>query len=179
MRGKVFLVLMALFATATINAQTNNFAVSDDGKLIWQRVFDSQASYQDIYNLVLNSGSFTDIVDNDGVITCRIPQTMVDFKSMGFSRGNIPIYVATNDFTGFATIQVKEGRYRVTVEKIVMICNENGLSKVGDETPLDTWGVRRGNLTNGFLGNPSDIYNQFLTNLFTMKQKSFLENDEW
>ena len=179
MKARFFIALLCMFTATGVYAQTNNFSVTEEGNLIWQKVFESQSSYEDIFNIILNSGSFTDILDNGGVITCRIPQSKVDYKSMGFSRGTVPIYVATYDFTGFATIQVKDGRYRVTVEKIVMICNENGLSKVGDESNLDTWALRRGNLTKGFSGTPSDIYNQFLTGLFTIKSKSFLENDEW
>lgn len=142
-------------------------------------MFESQSSYDDVYNTILNSGAFTDIIDNDGVITCRIPQSSVDYKSMGYRRSNVPIYVATSDFTGFATIQVKDGRYRVTVERIVMICKEDGLSKVGDEKNLEIWALRKGNLTKGFLEAPADVYNRFLTGLFTLKTKSFLENDEW
>lgn len=121
---------------------------------------------------------FTDIIDNNGVITCSVKQSPVDFKSMGYSRGSVPIYVSTYDFTGFASVQVKDGRYRVTVENIVMICNTEGLSKVGDETTLETWAVRNGKLTGGFSKIPSDVYNRFLTEKFTMKAKSYLDN-EW
>ena len=59
-----------------------------------------------------------------------------------------------------------------------MICNTEGLSKVGDETALDTWAVRNGKLTGGFFKIPSDVYNRFLTEKFTMKTKSYLDN-EW
>lgn len=178
MKAKIFFVIASLFATLTLNAQINNFSVADNDKLIWQKVFESTLSYDDIYNLIVNNGSFTDIVNNNGIITCSIKPTTIDVKTFGYSRGSVPMYVVTYDLTGFVSIQVKDGRYRVTVENFVMICNTDGLSKIGDETNLETWAVRNGNLTKGFSKIPSDIYNRFLTEKFTLKEKSYLDN-EW
>lgn len=179
MEKRLFLLVATLLATLTMNAQVNNFSVTESGKLIWQKVYDTNASYDDIYNLVQNNGSFADIKGGDGMITFSIKPTPVDFESMGYNRGTIAIYVSSYDFSGFATIQVKDGRYRVTVEKIRMIRTiTTSVGRAGDETPLETWAVRGTSLASAFSKTPSTIYNQFLTDLFTMRAKSYLDN-EW
>lgn len=175
---KIILAVVSALISLTMSAQTNNFSVTDNGKLIWQKVFDTTMSADDIYTTLINDGRFVDIQNNGGAITCRIPNTTIDVTEYGYSRGSVAMYVVLYDLTGFATIQVKDGRYRVTVEDFTMVCNTNGTSRIGDRTPLDTWAVRGSALSKGFSKAPSAIYDAFLTEKFTLKPKSYI-NDEW
>ena len=179
MRAKIFLVIAALVMTASLlNAQTNNFTVADS-KAIWQKVYETELSYEDIFNLILNNGSFTDVIDNDGKITCRILSEVINFKSLGFKRSELPIYALASTFTSFCTIQVKDGRYRATVENIILTENTSGgILEKGTENPIETWAVKNGAMTKMFSGVPSRFYDTYLTNKFTLQGKSYM-NDEW
>lgn len=181
--GIIFTLITAfcLLSASVMKAQNTcgNFSVTDTGNIIWQKIYDTEMSYDDIITTIINSGSFTDIVETDSAITLRLPRTAVDFKSMGYARGNVPLYVSGTDFSCFVTIQVKDGRYRVTVENIVLIeATSGGLFIEGHEDPLEMFAVKKGAFAKHFETAPSAIYDQFLSDKFSFKKKSYIDN-EW
>lgn len=169
-------LLMICYSSAF--SQTNNFLVTDKGQLIWQKTFESELTREDVFDQIVNDGSFVDIADNGGVITCSIKPTTIDVESMGCDIGMVPMYVTSYDFSGFASIQFKEGRYRVTVEKMQLTTNPYNISNTKDTYPIEKWTVRDNSLSPGFRKKPSAIYDKFLTDKFKLEQKSYL-NDEW
>ena len=178
MKTKLLLTILLASLCYSLGAQVNNFSVSDSNQLFWQKVYESEMTYDDIHNELLNGGYFTDILNNDGIITCRMPRTTVDVKALGYDRGSIPIYVSITDISGFVTIQVKDGRYRVTVDNIILTYNDSAVSDIGESNPIETWATNKNALRKGFAGKPSVIYNTIFTDLFSFRPKAYL-NDEW
>ena len=171
-------VISLLFTVSAINAQVNNFGVSENGKLYWQKVYDVDISREDLLNIIINDGNFVDINDGD-VITFRVNRGKLDVTEYGYSRGSVPMYVVNYDVSCFVTIQFKEGRYRTTADNIVLVRNlTTRMGREGEEEPVETWAVKNGKISNGFSKAPSEIYNAFFSNLFLFQKKTYL-NDEW
>lgn len=179
MRNLLF-TLASICCAISLNAQeTSNFTIIDGDKLIWQKVYETKLSEEELLNTLINSGNFTDIVTIDGKTTFNVNRINVDYESAGYSRMDIPIYVSANDLSCFVTIQVKEGRYRVTAEKISLVSHTTGgLYVEGETTPIETHAVKRGGYTNHFNKSPKIIYDKCLTDLFVIKEKAYI-NEDW
>ncbi|MBR5175411.1 MAG: hypothetical protein IKW89_05720 [Bacteroidales bacterium] len=174
---KKILVSIALLLSVTAFAQVDNFSVSD-GKVYWQRVYPTDLSHEELLDVIVKAGTFMDILDGD-VITFRIVRGKIDFKELGFSRGSLPMYVSGNDVSCFVTVQIKDGKYRVTVDNIILTENVTaGVFKEGTENQLETYALKQGELTSGFQKKPSKVYNGFFSNLFLFQNKSYID-DEW
>lgn len=169
---------MAVSINAT--AQTLNFGIADGTKVYWQKVFESSMDEGQITKLLVNDGRFTDIINNEGVITCRLVDAVIDYKKMGFPYSDTPMYISKCKTSLFATIQVKDGKYRVTVENVVfVVAEENGIFKIGETDPLEDYAIKKGAFRNMFLhANGAEILNRYFTETFKLQEKSFL-NDEW
>lgn len=176
MKSKILAILIFLLPTV-IFAQ-NNFIIVDSSKVVWQKVFDTELSFDDIHSNIINNGIFSDVVVQDGLITFRVIRGKISVEDMGYIRGSVPIYVVSKDFTSFVTVQVKEGRYRVTAENIILTQRfATSLSEEGETSTLELYAVKCGTFRKGFLKLPSEIYNKYLTDLFAFKGKSYLGND--
>lgn len=155
------LFLCAVLAIASLNlfAQVNNFKVTENGKVYWQKVFEDSRSAESVLTSIMASGSFSGLLESEGQASFHIDQRPVDVVALGYKRMLVPIYTATYDFSGQATIQFQEGRYRVTVQDIIL-SNSDGTQ------PIESWAVNRGMMTRGFTTIPSELYDKFLTGLF-------------
>ena len=175
---KRLVLLLCAIISLSANAQTDFKVVGN--KLIWQKVYTSAMTYTDIVNSLQNSGLVTDINFADDVITCKIPETPIDYKNAGYSRGVTPGYIILNDLTAFATIQIKEGRYRVTVENFMLISNmDTALGKAGEKTDIEFYAVKNGELSRQVAKTIDPIIGRQLDMLFSLKEKEALSNDNW
>ena len=90
------------------------------------------------------------------------------------------MYVGANDISFFCTLQAKEGRYRVTVENIILTNRvSGGLFKEGNTEQIETYAIdKKGGFKRTFLKEPTIIYNTFLTKLLAFSEKSYI-GDDW
>lgn len=156
---KILLPIALAFMSLNISAQVNNFKVSENGKIYWQKVFEDSRSAESVVTSIMASGSFSRLLESEGQASFHIDQRPVDVVALGYKRMSVPIYTSTYDFSGQATIQFQEGRYRVTVQDIIL-SNSDGTQ------PIETWAVSRGMMTRGFSTVPSELYDRYLTGLF-------------
>lgn len=156
---RFFICVSAAIMSLNLFAQVNNFKVSESGKVYWQKVFEDSRSAESVLTSIMASGSFSGLMESEGQASFHIDQRPVDVVALGYKRMMVPIYTSTYDFSGQATLQFQEGRYRVTVQDIIL-SNSDGTQ------PIETWAVSRGMMTRGFSTIPSELYDKFLTGLF-------------
>lgn len=176
---QAFVVAASLIISATTFAQVNNFSVTEDGKVYWQRIYPTDLTHEELLDVIVNDGNFVDVNDGE-VITFRLIRGKVDYKKLGFSRGSLPLYASASDVSCFVTIQIKDDRYRVTADNILTVENRtDGMFKEGDEHPIETWALnKKGEISSGFSKVPSLLYNGFFSTLFLFQKKSYID-DEW
>lgn len=178
------IILLLIFSTAfVINAfsqeSVNNFHI-EENSIIWQRVFEKSLNFEQLYTLVNDSGQFELLKKEENKITGELKQIDADFKRAGFTEMGIPMYIPRSSYSAFVIIDFKDGKYRVTIKKIVLTQKyDDPLSKQGEKTNLESFGLKRGKseFTASFIKSPAQILDYTLTQKFDFKETG--EKDNW
>lgn len=171
--------LIGLFISTSSFAQ-HHFQITEAAQLIWQKVYESPANATQYHEMLFNSGKFSDIAELNGKITCWLNEAPIDYKQAGYDIGQVSMFVRDGNFKCFATIQFKEGKYRVTLEQIQIIQRyDTTLSKKGEITYLDRYAINRKGTFNKMVENNSlVVLDALFKSMFEYKQATHL-NDEW
>ena len=157
------------------NTAASNFSVVNNS-IVWQKVFTSSLTYNELLKSVIASGVFEKIDTIGHQIAGQSKQFDMDYKGAGFSSS--PIYIRDSHFRWHTTIECKDGRYRVTVRNIEMEQSySNPMFKQGQKDYLDNLFVKNGQIK-GSLGSwpKSDkIIDYTFTKLFTFTKQT----DNW
>lgn len=90
------------------------------------------------------------------------------------------MYLILNDMTAFATIQIKDGRYRVTVENMYLVSNmATALGAAGERTNLAFFAIKRGQPSKQLQKYIEPIIGRQLDNIFSLKKDAILTDDNW
>ena len=154
---RICLTLLLALIGLSARAQENFYI--DKGEIIWRRVFESAADLKTIETNFRAKGCFRDYNSYDGIITAELWGYRMFIEGTGYKRMSLPIYLPNGVFTAFVIVQVKEGRYRVTVRRIYL---EDKLGVSG----LTTFAVKDGKIDDKFVGAPSDVINYNFFSLF-------------
>ncbi|HEY3389751.1 MAG TPA: hypothetical protein VGK38_09285, partial [Prolixibacteraceae bacterium] len=114
------LLIFLLLIASSIKAQDtiNNFQVTD-GELFWQKVYPTTLTFEQLLLKIKDSGLLekTEVMNNK--ITGDLRPMEADYKGAGFSRILIEGYIWMSNFYGFAIIDFQQGKYRVTLKKMI------------------------------------------------------------
>lgn len=179
MRKSLFTIIF-IFMGIIASAQIDNYSVSD-GIIVWQKIIEKSISIGEAAEALAQSGDFYDIIINDEkqTIVCKSFPKRIDFKSMGYNRMNIPMYIRDCDMEYHATIQFKKGRYRVSVDNIAFIQRATDyLSEKGERTSIEAYAIGKNGINDIFKGVASVLINGHLESVFQFETKGYL-NDEW
>jgi len=192
---KTYLILTIYFVCLcpllAIQAETNKFYssqekidenstynfLSEDGELLWQAVYDTDMSIEDIKKNLIQKGVLIVESETDNTITGTLKPFDISYKKQGKSSMQIQLYVRNCRFTGFVLIELKENRYRITVRDIIAIQSfSNGLFKKGDEFKVKDYAVSsKGGLKKGFIKNTAPLLNYDFVSMFTINNL----NEDW
>jgi hypothetical protein len=147
MKGLIFVFL--IFFSWTAKGQEHHFII-EDGKIAWQKVYDSQLSAEEIVKAMKETGNFTDISLDGDKITANVNEFVIDYEAVGAKLMRTSMYVTYYDYLGFVAIDIKEGKYRVTFKNIAMNLNlvMNGLEK---HPEFSEFSLKNGTFRSGFL----------------------------
>jgi len=161
------------------NYASENFSIEKD-ELIWQKVYETSLTFDDIVKAFINSGGFFDHLIVDNQITGYITNVEPKFKEAGFTRGFTPMPYLDN-IKAYTISEYKEGRYRVTLKKITLL-NHLSIALLGGggppkDTPLDIYAFnKQGKFIPAFKKH-SSIYEITFDDIFALKNK--LDDGEW
>ena len=155
---RICLALLLALVGLTARAQENFYI--DKGEIIWRRVFESAADLKTIETNFRAKGCFRDFNSYDGLITAELYGLRLNIEATGYKRMSLPIYLPNGVFSAFVIVQVKEGRYRVTLRRVGYSIDRMGSSM------LSSMAVKEGAFDDKFVGPPSDVLNFNFFNLF-------------
>ena len=175
---KAATIILTLMITVVSFGQTQfeNFKVIKND-FIWQKVYYTEMNHHELGTYFKGLSFTSQIENNNGIFVGISPKT-----AMKKFNGKNP--TATQPYTGFITIELKEKRYRVTVKDIKFDVRKlafyGGGVSVGsgdNETWLLGNIVKNGKIKDGkrdkrFLSNLNHDFN----GIFTITEKI---NDEW
>lgn len=169
---KRFLLLVLFLACVSASAQDHCFLV-ENGAVKWQKVFQAEGvNVKDVAYNLQTEGHFKDIESGDGIVTCELRKLSLDYKGAGFKRMSLPLYVVNDTYSGFVTVQLKEDRYRVTVDRIRCFN-----SHYGDGSLEDFAVGKEGALDPAFLKAAAAVLEYTFDGLFSGLAKQV--DDEW
>jgi hypothetical protein len=90
-----------------------------------------------------------------------------------------PTYITSGYFSGFAIINFKEGKYRVTLKRINVTQQYNDECKYSFRSNLEpnALNIENNGMSNSFKRSPSIILNYLFTQKFEFKDNR--ENEDW
>jgi hypothetical protein len=173
----VFIAMFLLGFAANGQVLTNNFFI-ENGDLNWQKVYSTNLSLSELSTQLKTSGIFEKMEVDSLFISGELRQFDVDYKGAGYSMFTVPSYVGNTRVSGFALIELKDGRYRVTLSKILLIdaVNAGGVFKIGQERYLNDFALVNGKPRDYFKKAPSVIYDYTFNKLLELKEK---KKDDW
>lgn len=168
------ILLIALFALLGLAAKAQtpedfHFYVEDQG-ICWRQVYESPADSTAVLDFIFGSGNFADIVEISSGISFIVTPRKIDTRAGGFKAGSVAVYVSNYTMTAHGLLEMKEGRYRVTVDRIVF--------QTGPDTTLETYALnKRMEFKPVFVSmNAAKAIDYELTRLFTIKTA---EKEDW
>lgn len=168
----IFAILASLTMAASAQTAEDYHFVADGGSARWQMVYESPADSTAILDYLLGSGNFADITGISGGISFTILPRKADYHAAGFRAGRVAMYVLNYMMTGHGLLQLRDGRYRVTVDHIVF--------QADPDTPLETFALNRSGafkpLFTDSSANAAQVLDYELTQLFTIRM---VEEDTW
>ena len=96
-----------------------NFSTKE-GDVIWQKVYSTTLTKDEVFNAIKTSGNLTDITEADQVLSGNLVERVAEYSSLGYKRGSVPIFV-NHLLGGYVKVEMRDGRYRVTVSKMYRI----------------------------------------------------------
>ena len=118
----LFLICLFIGSLGFASAQEKDayYFSTQDGDVIWQKVYPTNLSTKEVFDAIKTSGNLFDITETDQVLTGNLVERVAEYSSLGYKRGNVPIFV-NHLLGGFVKVEMRDGRYRVTVSKMYRI----------------------------------------------------------
>lgn len=93
----LLIIILILPLTVFAQLEANNFIVTQEGRVIWQKVYKNTCfTFDDLINIVNANRKFSDIQISDNKITFLTTSIESVPKACGFSRGTTSFYALGN-----------------------------------------------------------------------------------
>jgi hypothetical protein len=179
MKTILLIVTIICFKSYSQNLEFKNFKL-EEGKLLWQKVYETELSHDEILKSFKTSGIVKNTETFKNSVTGTIENLDLDFKGFGKTEMNTAMYISRSYFKSFVLIELKEGRYRITLKEMKLIQKYSVgtpgdlfSSETGDISELKTFAVKNNNtdFRNSFKKAPSGILNFTFDKVFGIKKK--------
>lgn len=184
--GIISLVVILFPILTFAQLEANNFKVTSEGRVIWQKIYEDGAVYfDDLINTVNANHLMYDVQITDEKITCLAEGIKTNPGALGYSSMSTSFYALGNIKAHF-TIDFKEGRYRITAVNIstktpVMHLGNRSLAQDPDAwqyTPLEESVGNGKGLKKKFIKRESIIMSAAIEKEFQIIKDSSID-DNW
>lgn len=173
MKTILLIVTIICFKSYSQDLEWENFKL-DEGNLIWEKVYETELSSDEILKSFKISGIIKDIDTLGNSITGTIKNLDLDYKGFGKTEMNTAMYISRSYFKSFILIEMKEGRYRITLKEMKLVQKySDGLSEEGEISELKDYAIKnsRKDFRKLFKKAPSGILNFTFDKVFGIKKK--------
>lgn len=160
---------------------SSNFKI-EQNTLVWQKIYTTTQNTSTIIKNIKTNGILKDIeIIDSTTVKARIEGLNADYAGAGFSRGTTPMMLLGETISAPVIINIKQGRYRVTIKNILLTTSiTTPLSKVGESEPIETYVLKKKNtqFKPAFFTTVAPILTHTFNKIFTPTTPS-TEDDNW
>lgn len=133
-------ILLIVMTSACLVSKAQPTSYGDfklvDQEIVYQVVFQKEGiSYAELEKYYAKNSAFKNIKISANEMTFDFNDLTVDYLKFQFSQVETPLILQTGKFSGKASVSVREGRYRVTLNQI-MVTGEIGYKSIKEKEPL-------------------------------------------
>lgn len=173
---KYLIIVFVLFSSINLKAQSENenFYLSTP-EISWKKVYETTKTKQELIAFFKASDLFWTTETIGDTIFAKLKPQKVDPTITGVA--GVPEIVNKTAFKGLVRIELKDKKYRIIFNHIILIGNGEILKK-GEEQTFEFNFLTKENTEYrpGFLKKPNTIYNITFSDLFEIKTKA---KEEW
>ncbi len=163
-------------------AQKDNF-IAENNKISWQKIYETTYTPEQILAKLKAVSYFYDMSANENNITLKFKDLKAKYRDMGYSPGSMSMYIGNGVFTGGVSIDLKDGKYRVTANNIMYDFTYLSIATMSDaqtRNNLEEVALKRGSneFKNGFLKRDSEVLNYTFNDIFDVS-KYAKTDDNW
>lgn len=174
---KNLILLFLLFPIISFGQEVINPFKIEQGKLQWQKVYNTDLTVDQILANVSAKGVLQEIIKTDNGFTANIQDLNLDYRALGISEWVMEIYISRSLLNAGVLVEVKDGRYRVTITNMILVQRyTDSLTKQGEKTPIEVFSGTK-NMKKGFLKRPTQVMNYSFDNVFAPSQTKL--DDNW
>lgn len=175
---RLLLALAFIFIGAALSAQEIRDCFSvNQGIIMWRKVFQASTDPGAMFKALRDKGVFVDLLEEEAGVSGRIMPVELDYKGAGYKRMGIALYVRDQRCSCYFTVEIREGRYRVTARNLVFTPKyDTGLSKMGEENLVETYAIKGQGFRDVFFDGPAQSIDKTFTDLFTINNG---DDEQW
>ena len=172
---KYIIITIAFITTLNLSAQDN--FVLNEGKVTWQKVYETKKSKEEIISHFKSSGLFKLFRVEDGKIIATLRPQSIDKEDKDIAGTLPPPLTVKASYAGTVIIGLKDDKYRVTYKEILIVGNGE-LIKKGEKQAFEKHYVNKDGkaFRISFNKKPKTIYNLAFNQTFKMK---VAKSDDW
>ena len=173
------LILLFTIISSFAFGQVENFSI-ENKKLFWEKIYESAETKESIEAKLKQSGNFYDIENIDGSLTMKFKDIVPKYREVGQSVGYASMYISSGLFFGSATVEFKDGRYRVILSNIKDKYTLYSMSLNDAESTINIEEVaitRSGDFKSGFAKRDAKVLNYTFNEMFDVSK--FKQKTDW
>lgn len=172
---KYIIILLALITTLNVSAEDN--FILNEGKVSWQKVYETTKSKEEIIAHFKSSGLFKSFNVENGKIIARLKPQSIDKDDKKIAGTLPPALVVKAKYAGTVIIGLKDDKYRVSF-KDLLIVGSGEIIKKGEKQAFEKHYVNKDGkaFRISFNKKPKTIYNAAFNQTFEMEA---IKSDNW
>lgn len=175
---KKLLLILFFIPFVGMSQSLSDLFIIKDNNLIWQKVYESETGIQEVFSNIKSSGYVSSVEIANNEIYGDIKDLKLLYKEAGLKWGNTAVYVSGMNAYASFRIELKEGRYRVTVSSIKMASQKSigAFQNNNSFTSLSDLATRNGLIKDSFIKKEGLAYGYTFNEIFKPKSKT---DDNW
>ncbi len=172
---KYIIITIALITSINLTAQDH--FILEEGKVIWQKIYETKKSKEDIIAHFKSSGLFKLFRVEDGKIIATLRPQSIDKEDKKIAGTLPPPLTVKASYAGTVIIGLKDDKYRVTYKDILIVGNGEMIKK-GAKQPFEQHYVNKDGkaFRISFNKKPKTIYNLAFNKTFEIEAP---KQDDW
>ena len=175
---QIIIVILLTSSLSWGQEKANHFSITERG-IVWQKVFQTGLTFEELTEQIKTSGVLRAVESGSNKIYGDLKPTFANYKGAGFRFMEAPNLVLCNYYEGFAIIEFKPGKYRVTIQDIQLINRISDSTGTVNRSSLESEAIRNleYKMTDAFRTRASFILDHTFTDRFDFSDRS--NSEDW